>query len=449
MEHWRDLLPAGNRSAKGDESEPELPPVELYAPIDGELLPSIGTATSGTAPKPAAPAVTAPLEQTVPLIDRTLSDAIARGASDVHFEPAADHICVRFRVDGTLVEITRLPVEAHRSLINRLKVMSRLSTFEHSKPQDGRVFAQIRGRSYDLRISFLPTIHGEKAALRIFHTDLDRFDLDLLGLSPPLRRSFCELLARPQGIVFVTGPTGSGKTTTMYASLRHIKASSQDMTNIVTIEDPVELMIPELSQTQVNEAVGLTFAKGLRTILRQDPDVIMLGEIRDTETAQVALQAGLTGHLMLTTVHADSSPGVFSRLINMGIEPFLLASAAAGVLSQRLVRTLCPHCRKVTPLTESELHLLDLSEMDLADAGRFYTATGCGECLGTGYRGRTLLAELMPVSEPLKQAIIAKVPAGELMRIARAHGMQTLLENGISRALNGITSLAEVLRVAR
>ena len=385
----------------------------------------------------------------VALVDRTLSEAIALHASDVHFEPGPVNLGIRLRLDGTLMDAARLPLSVHNTVINRLKVMSNLRPYERAVPQDGRIFAEIVGRAFDIRSSFLPTIHGEKAALRIFETRGEQFDLQELGLGTKLLQLYSELLLRPQGIVFVTGPTGSGKTTTMYASLRHIKANSANMVNILTLEDPVEYAIRDFSQTQVNEDAGLTFAKGLRTILRQDPDVIMLGEIRDQETAQVALQAGLTGHMMLTTVHADSTGGVFSRLMNMGCEPFLLSSASIGVLSQRLVRLLCPNCRRQGAPTDTQQRLLQQGDVDLGTDAMFYTAKGCDACFGAGYRGRTLIAELMPVTEAVREGITAKVPAGDLARIARTEGMRTLLETGIAKALNGITSIAEVLRVTR
>jgi general secretion pathway protein E len=386
--------------------------------------------------------------EVVPIIDRALSQALVQHASDVHFEPGPGDLGLRFRIDGTLIDIARLPRSLHRTLINRLKVMSNLPPFEHDVPQDGRIFAKISGRSLDIRVSFMPTIHGEKVALRLFETAGERFDLASLGLPKKMLEEYYDLLTRPRGIIFVTGPTGSGKTTTMYASLRYIKSTSQSMVNIVTIEDPVEYAMPDFAQTQVNEDVGLDFAKGLRTLLRQDPDVIMLGEIRDVETAQTALQAGLTGHLLLTTVHADSTAGVFSRLMNMGIEPFLLASATSAVFSQRLVRRLCPSCRKETPLSDRQKMTMRQAGIDLSE-GLFYTSPGCSECFNTGFQGRTIITELLGMSDELQQAIIAKSSTSELTRIARQAGMQTLLETGLSKALTGITSVAEVLRVAR
>ncbi len=390
-----------------------------------------------------------PEPDVVKIIDLALSSAIARHASDVHLEPGSTGIGVKFRIEGTLHDVVQLPTAIHSHLINRLKVMSQLPSFDRGAPHDGRIFAKVVGRQFDIRVSFMPTIAGEKVVLRILESSRRRFDLDKLGLSRKLAPAYCDILTKPQGNIFVTGPTGSGKTTTMYASLRFIKSVSKGMVNIVTIEDPVEYAVPDFSQTQVSEETGLTFAKGLRTILRQDPDVIMVGEIRDRETAEVALQAGLTGHLMLTTVHADSAAGVFSRLINMGIEPFLLASSAAAVLSQRLVRELCPGCQRPTPLSPSESRLLQDAGVNLGHDATFYAASGCDNCFQSGYIGRTLLAQLMPNSEPLQQAIIAKMPTGELNRIATEQGMNSLLENGIAKALQGKTTVAEVLRVTR
>jgi general secretion pathway protein E len=383
------------------------------------------------------------------LLDRTLSQAIALHASDVHFEPGSTAVEVRFRIDGSLVNVAHLPRPLHSSLVNRLKVLSDLRHFERDTPQDGRIFAEIMGESYDIRSSFLPTIHGEKAALRIFETGGQRFELRELGFSKRLLDTYLDVLGRPQGIVFVTGPTGSGKTTTMYASLRSIKAASKGMVNIATLEDPVEYALPDFSQTQVRKNAGLTFAVGLRTILRQDPDVIMVGEIRDLETAQVALQAGLTGHMMLTTVHSDSTAGVFSRLVNMGCEPFLLASSSIGVLSQRLVRRLCEGCRQPCATTGRERRLLELAGLGLSDDAVFYVGSGCGRCFGSGFRGRVPIGELMVIDEEIKEAIINKRPTGEIERIAVERGMRTLLEDGLAKALVGTTSVAEVLRVTR
>jgi type II secretory ATPase GspE/PulE/Tfp pilus assembly ATPase PilB-like protein len=327
--------------------------------------------------------------------------------------------------------------------------MSNLPPFERATPQDGRIFAQVGKQDVDIRVSFLPTIHGEKSVLRILETKGDQFDLENLGMSPHIANEYRRLLTQPQGIIFVTGPTGSGKTTTMYASLRYIKTNSKGMVNIVSIEDPVEFAMSGFSQTQVNEDAGLTFAKGLRTILRQDPDVIMVGEIRDLETAQIAMQAGLTGHLMLTTVHSDSTTGVFSRLINMGIEPFLLASSASAVLSQRLVRTLCPACRESTGLTDAEAKYLGEAGLDVISDVVFYTSRGCTECFGSGFRGRSLIAELLPVTDQIHHLITAKTPATDVGRVAREAGMKTMLENGLAKAINGVTSIGEVLRVTR
>jgi general secretion pathway protein E len=385
----------------------------------------------------------------VQIIDRTLSAAIDRHASDVHIEPGTTGISIRFRIEGTLIDVVQLPLVLQAHLINRLKVMSQLPSFDRGTPHDGRIFATIAGRQFDIRVSFMPTISGEKVVLRILESTERLLDLESLGLTRKLLPKYTDILTRPQGNIFVTGPTGSGKTTTMYASLQFIKSASRGMINIVTIEDPVEYAIPDFSQTQVSEDTGLTFAKGLRTILRQDPDVIMVGEIRDLETAETALQAGLTGHLMLTTVHADSAAGVVSRLINMGIEPFLLASSTTAVLAQRLVRKLCPHCQQPAPLSSSEARILAEAGVNIGHDASFYTPTGCEACAKTGYIGRTLLAQLMSNSEELQQAIIRKEPSSELNRIATEQGMESLLENGISKAIVGTTTVAEVLRVTR
>ncbi len=363
------------------------------------------------------------------LIDRILSQAIGLHASDVHFEPGALGVDLKLRIDGTLVNITRFPRKLHSVVVNRLKVLSSLPHFERETPQDGRIFAEIMGEGFDIRSSFLPTIHGDKAALRIFETGGHRFDLSKLGFSKTMLATYVDILDRPQGIVFVTGPTGSGKTTTMYASLRHIKDKSAGMVNIATLEDPVEYALPDFSQTQVHKSGGLTFAVGLRTVLRQDPDVIMVGEIRDLETAEVALQAGLTGHMMLTTVHADSTAGVFNRLVNMGCEPFLLSSASIGVLSQRLVRRLCEHCRHPSATTEHERRLMQQAGLDVSNDAVFFVGGGCHKCFGSGFRGRIPLGEIMPVTEAVKEAIINKLPPSEMEKIA----VESRYENPLRR----------------
>jgi general secretion pathway protein E len=332
---------------------------------------------------------------------------------------------VRFRVDGTLREVVRPNKALHAALISRLKIMAELDIAEKRLPQDGRISLRIGGRAVDVRVSTLPAAHGERAVLRLLDKTDANFSLEGLGMSPELMERFVHMIEQPHGIVLVTGPTGSGKTTTLYASLARLPTGT---TNILTVEDPVEYELPGIGQTQVNPKIDLTFAKALRAFLRQDPDVIMIGEIRDVETAQIAIQASLTGHLVLATVHTNDAPSSVTRLIDMGVEPYLLSSSLLGVLAQRLVRKLCTRCRRRD------------------DSGRWHPV-GCEHCLQTGYKGRTGVYELMSVDDKLRSLIHAQVSEGELFTAASALGMRPMREDGQRLLDAGITSLEEVLRV--
>ncbi len=363
------------------------------------------------------------------MLNALLTQAAKDGASDIHIEPYERSSAVRFRVDGTLREVVQPNKALHAALISRLKIMAELDISEKRLPQDGRISLRIGGRAVDVRVSTLPSAHGERAVLRILDKgDANKFTLESLGMSGDSLDKFKRLLRQPHGIVLVTGPTGSGKTTTLYAGLATVDAAT---TNVLTVEDPVEYELPGIGQTQVNARIDLTFAKALRAILRQDPDVIMIGEIRDFETAQIAVQASLTGHLVLATLHTNDAPSAVTRLTDMGIEPFLLSSSLLGVLAQRLVRKLCPHCKRQD------------------DHGRYHPV-GCPECGMTGYKGRTGVYELMVADDEIRGLIHAQAAEAKLFEVAqKSGGMKTMRDDGDRLVAEGVTSLEEVLRVTR
>jgi general secretion pathway protein E len=385
-----------------------------------------------------------PAPDLVGFVDAMLGGAVRVAASDLHLHPLEAGTEVSLRVQGVLHHVVTLPREHHRQVVARLKVMAELTTFRTDRPQDGHFVWSGSGHPADLRISVMPTNHGERVVIRVANVGLTVPDLTRLGVPPALLDRLRALLARPQGIVFVTGPTGSGKTTTIYSALAHIKQARGETTQITTIEDPIEFDLPFLTQSQVRPDVGMTFAAGLRSILRQDPNVIMVGEIRDAETAHIAVQAGLTGHQIVTTVHADSAAGVFNRLIEMGVEPFLVASASLGCLSQRLVRALCPHCRaREAPSADEQLRLAAAG----LDEAQVYAPRGCAKCDHTGYLGRIAFYELLEVTAEIRELVNAKVPTPRIHDAAVAQGMTPLLHAGLARMRAGDTSLREVLRV--
>lgn len=361
------------------------------------------------------------------MLNALLTQAAKDGASDIHIEPYERSSSVRFRVDGTLREVVQPNKALHAALISRLKIMAELDIAEKRLPQDGRISLRIGGRAIDVRVSTLPSSHGERAVLRLLDKTESRFTLEGLGMSGEVLASFERLVQQPHGIVLVTGPTGSGKTTTLYASLGRVDTAT---TNVLTVEDPVEYELPGIGQTQVNPKIDLTFAKALRAILRQDPDVIMIGEIRDYETASIAIQASLTGHLVLATVHTNDAPSSVTRLIDMGVEPFLLSSSLLGVLAQRLVRKLCPHCKKQ------------------GDDGHWHPV-GCEKCSHTGYKGRTGVYELMRVDAEVQSLIHNRAAEQDLVAAARAAGLRSMREDGERLVRDGVTSLEEVIRVTR
>jgi general secretion pathway protein E len=361
------------------------------------------------------------------MLNALLTQAAKDGASDIHIEPYERASSVRFRVDGTLREVVRPNKALHAALISRLKIMAELDIAEKRLPQDGRISLRIGGRAIDVRVSTLPSSHGERAVLRLLDKTESKFTLEGLGMSGDVLSAFDRLIQQPHGIVLVTGPTGSGKTTTLYASLGRVDTST---TNVLTVEDPVEYELAGIGQTQVNPKIDLSFAKALRAILRQDPDVIMIGEIRDYETAQIAIQASLTGHLVLATVHTNDAPSSVTRLIDMGVEPFLLSSSLLGVLAQRLVRKLCVHCRR-------------------QDEHGHWHPVGCEHCSHTGYKGRTGVYELMVADAAVQALVHNRAPESELFTAARAAGLRSMREDGERLIREGITSPEEVVRVTR
>ena len=361
------------------------------------------------------------------MLNALLTQAAKDGASDIHIEPYERSSSVRFRVDGTLREVVQPNRALHAALISRLKIMAELDIAEKRLPQDGRISLRIGGRAIDVRVSTLPSAHGERAVLRLLDKSESKFTLEGLGMDGMVLSAFKRLVQQPHGIVLVTGPTGSGKTTSLYASLQTVDTST---TNVLTVEDPIEYELPGIGQTQVNSKIDLTFAKALRAILRQDPDVIMIGEIRDYETAQIAIQASLTGHLVLATLHTNDAPSAVTRLTDMGVEPFLLSSSLLGVLAQRLVRRLCPVCK-----TQD-------------DHGRWHPV-GCEACGHTGYKGRTGVYELMVADDLVRSHIHNRAAESELLAAAQAAGLRSMREDGERLIAAGVTSLEEVLRVTR
>jgi len=376
----------------------------------------------------------------IKLINATLSEAIKEGASDVHIETFEKQLTIRFRVDGILREVLKPNRKLASLLVSRIKVMARLDIAEKRLPQDGRISLSIAGRGVDVRVSTMPSSHGERVVLRLLDKNQARLNLKDLGMTESIRERFNTLIHRPHGIILVTGPTGSGKSTTLYAGLTNLNSKER---NILTVEDPIEYNIEGIGQTQVNAKVDMTFARGLRAILRQDPDVVMIGEIRDLETAQIAVQASLTGHLVMSTLHTNTAVGAVTRLQDMGVETFLLSSSLLGVLAQRLVRTLCPNCRQPHQADDAELALMSQKKPTTV-----YRPVGCDECNYTGYKGRTGIHELLEVDETVREMIHNGASESEIERQARTVS-SGIRGDGISKVLAGITTLEEVLRVTR
>jgi len=378
----------------------------------------------------------------IKLINLIITKAVGEDASDIHFEPARHAFHVRFRVHGLMKETASPPGHMSAAIISRLKIMADMDVSEKRVPQDGRFRQNVGGHEIDFRVSSLPTINGEKIVLRILDKRNLVRELDQVGMPPQVLTRFDEQLQKPEGLILVTGPTGSGKTSTLYAALQRI--SSPDV-NVVTVEDPVEFDIPLINQVQVHERAGLTFANTLKALLRQNPDIIMVGEIRDGETAEIALRSALTGHLVLSTLHTNDAPGALTRLLDMGIPNYMVASAVTAVMAQRLVRTLCNKCRKEAPADDVARVALGLSESD----GPFFEPVGCRHCSADGYTGRTGLFELMAISSSLRRLVMKQSTLDSMRKSAQAGGMISLREEGLAKARLGITSLAEVTRVAQ
>lgn len=381
----------------------------------------------------------------IKLLNLILTEAIQQGASDIHFEPFEDRLRVRYRIDGVLQNRHSPAQEFQAQLLTRIKVMSKLDIAEHRLPQDGRIKLKMGRREIDFRVSTVPVAGGERIVLRILDKGNVILGLDKIGMPMDIYEEFRKLISLPEGIVLVTGPTGSGKTTTLYSGICDLY---NDEINIMTIEDPVEYNLKGIAQIGVNPKINLSFATGLRHILRQDPDVIMIGEIRDAETAEIAIQSSLTGHLVLSTLHTNDAPSAITRLVDMGVEPYLLSSTIVGVLAQRLVRRICPECKTAYIPTDREIQNLGINRSDLTN-GELYHGKGCSACFDTGYKGRHGVYELMLVNNELRKQIVKSPDAIELRRIALESNMMSLLTHGSYLVKKGITTVAEVLRVTR
>lgn len=381
----------------------------------------------------------------VQLLNLILTEAIQQGASDIHFEPSENGMRVRYRIDGVLQNRHAPSQDYQVQLLTRIKVMSKLDIAEHRLPQDGRIKLRMGRREVDFRVSTVPIAGGERIVLRILDKGNVLLGLDKIGMLPSVFEQFQKLVTLPEGIVLVTGPTGSGKTTTLYSAICDM---TNDEINIMTIEDPVEYNLKGIAQIGVHHKIKLDFATGLRHILRQDPDVIMIGEIRDKETAEIAIQAALTGHLVLSTLHTNDAPSAITRLVDMGIEPYLLSSCIVGVLAQRLVRRICPECKEAYVPSSRELQSLGIKPETLKD-GVLYRGKGCGHCYGTGFKGRQGVYELMPVNNAITKQIVQSPDAVEMRHVALSQGMVSLLGHGAELVKQGVSTVAEVLRVAR
>jgi type IV pilus assembly protein PilB len=393
--------------------------------------------------------LTSDISPIIKLVDSTIFTAIQRRASDIHIETGDDSVHVKYRIDGVLQPAMRpIARQFHSAIISRVKVMAELDIAEKRVPQDGRFKVRMPGKTIDFRVSIMPSVHGEDAVIRILDKEsiseqFTELTLDILGFPEQELKRFRKYIREPYGMVLVTGPTGSGKTTTLYASLSEIK-SVED--KIITIEDPVEYQLRGITQIPINEKKGLTFARGLRSILRHDPDKIMVGEIRDPETAQIAIQSALTGHLVFTTVHANNVVDVLGRFLNMGVEPYQFVSALNCVMAQRLVRLICSHCKRPARVDPKALEEAAL-DPELARSARFYEGAGCIECGGTGFKGRTAICELLDLSDRIREMILDRRPASEVKKAAHEEGMRFLRESAVEKVLTGLTTLREINKV--
>ena len=420
-------------NGKAEEAERMRAAAQSARPVDAQDVERLKDLASG------APVIR--------LVNRMIAEAVTRRASDIHIEPFEGRLRLRYRIDGMLTNMDPPPLELHAGMVSRVKVMAGLDIVERRLAQDGRCKTSVEGRDVDMRISIVPTLHGEAVVLRLLDRARAPLDLAKLGFGDSNLQRLTDALGHGSGILLVTGPTGSGKTTTLYAALQRLNGVER---KIVTVEDPVEYQLPGVNQIQVNPRIGLSFANVLRSVLRHDPDIIMVGEIRDVETARIAVQAALTGHLVLSTLHTNSAAGAITRLIDMGVESYLLTSALRCIVAQRLVRTLCPECRAPHTETPETLRALGITPDDMRQ-GRphLYRAKGCERCSGSGYLGRNSVAEVLPVDETMRRLILQHADAQTLERTARSDGMKTMREDGLAKALAGQTTVEEVLRVTQ
>jgi len=380
----------------------------------------------------------------IKLVNQLIRKAAESGASDIHIEPFEGQLKIRYRIDGILREMNAPPVHSAAAVISRVKIMADLNIAERRLSQDGRFRRRVGGSEYDVRVSTAPTMHGESVVLRLLRRDGVLMDFRQLGFSDTQTRAVHDILAMPHGILLVTGPTGSGKSTTLYTALRHLNTPER---MIITVEDPVEYHIHGINQMQVKPQIGLTFASALRSIVRQDPDIIMIGEMRDSETAEIAVQSALTGHLVLSTLHTNDAPGSIHRLLDMGVQDYLLTSAVNAVIAQRLVRTLC-RCRQSYEPIAALVDRFDLERFAKDGHVRLYRAVGCDQCDGTGFIGRSAILEILPISDDIKPLVMQRADVSEIRAVAAAHGMCTMLDDGLGKAAAGKTTIEEVVRVA-
>lgn len=382
----------------------------------------------------------------IKMVNLILSNAISDRASDIHIEPQDKELWIRYRVDGVLHKILSPPKAIQNGIISRIKIMANMNIAENRLPQDGKIKIRFGGNDIDIRVSSLPTQFGERLVLRLLNKTEYKFNMNNIGFEDRVLKTFKKLINEPNGIILITGPTGSGKTTTLYSSLQEINDEAR---NIITVEDPIEYQINGISQVHARPKIGLTFAEGLRSILRQDPDIIMVGEIRDSETARVAIQSALTGHLVFSTLHTNDAPSSISRLLDMEIEPYLITATIRGIMAQRLLRVLCPHCKKKTKATPA--HIKELSpyfSVKGKKEGLFvYEAQGCKECMNSGFRGRTGVYELMVVDENIRSAVLKNAPLDDIRTKAIKQGMKTLRESALEKVLQGVTTMGEALRI--
>ena len=380
------------------------------------------------------------------LVNQIMHRAVQAAASDVHIEPFSDRLMVRYRIDGVLREMDSPPASSAPAVISRVKIMANLNIAERRLPQDGRFNMRVAGETVDLRVSTVPTVYGESLVVRLLRRDDEDLDFGPLGYDPEAERTLRKILDLPHGVLLVTGPTGSGKTTTLYAALSYLNTTER---KIITVEDPVEYNIDGINQIQVKPQIGLSFANALRSIVRQDPDVIMIGEMRDTETAKIAVQSALTGHLVLSTLHTNDAAGSITRMLDMGVEDYLLASTVNAVMAQRLVRNLCQECRQSYRPSPEEIQYWGLGRFTEATDPELYRAAGCEKCGGTGYRGRSAIVELMVMTDPLRRLVLEHAEAGKIAAQAAEEGMRSMFQDGLVKALAGITSIEELVRVTQ